>query len=366
MGSTRTYDTVFLSLVSALVLVGLFMLASASIGLSVSRFGHPYYYFLHQVLFGLLPGVIFLLIASHINYKFWRNISLPLLFFSIILMFLVFVPDIGFYHGGARRWLTLGPISFQPAELLKFSFVVYLASWLETRTKEVRSFKFGLVPFAIMSSFIGSLLILQPDIGTLIVILASAVALFFLRGGALKQIAILGLILLIVIGALVAIEPYRLDRFKVFFNPTDDLQGKGYQIHQALIAAGSGGFWGRGFALSRQKFSFLPEPIGDSVFAVIAEEIGFVGSVTILSLFLLFFMRGVHIAKNAPDLFGKLLCSGILFLIMIQALVNISAILGIIPLTGIPLSFVSYGGSALAVMLLQIGIILNISKYKEI
>jgi len=364
LSKTHSTDTFFFSISILLLVFGLFILTSASLGLSVERFGHPYYYIFHQIIFGLLPGGLLLYACSKIPYFTWRRFALPLILGAIFLMFLVFVPGFGFYNAGARRWLSFGPISFQPAEFLKFAYVVYLASWLESRSKSIGSFKFGLLPFAIMSGFIASFLVLQPDIGTLAVLMATALAMFFVSGGNVKQIFILFLISLIILAALIVLEPYRMDRLKVFLNPAGDPQGAGYQINQALIAVGSGGFFGRGFGLSRQKFSYLPEPIGDSIFAIFAEELGFLGSFFLIVFLFLFFLRGIWIALKSPDSFGKFLGSGILFLIIFQALINIGAIIGMLPLTGIPLSFVSYGGSALALTLAEIGILFNISKYR--
>ena len=362
MSKTSSYDSVFFTLSILLLIFGLFILASASLGISVSQFGYPYYYFLHQIIFGILPGLILLYVTYRVPYVLWRTYALPILLLALFLMFLDLVPGIGIYYGGARRWIALGSVTFQPAEFLKFAYVAYLSAWLESKAKAIGSFKFGFLPFLIMSAFIASFLVLQPDIGTLGVLLISVLALFFLSGGNFKQMALLSVIGLVIISILIAIAPYRLDRLKVFLNSSHDPQGKGYQINQALIAVGSGGFWGRGFGLSRQKFSYLPEPIGDSIFAVAAEEIGFVGGILLLVLFLLFFLRGIWVTRQAPDLFGKLLGAGILFLIMFQALINISAIVGLLPLTGIPLPFVSYGGTASAITLAEVGIILNISK----
>lgn len=364
LNKARSVDTFFFSISILLLVFGLFILTSASLGLSAERFGHPYYYIFHQIIFGLAPGVLLMYVCSKIPYLTWRRFALPFILAAIFLMFLVFVPGIGFYTGGARRWLNLGPISFQPAEFLKFAYVVYLASWLESRSKSIGSFKFGLLPFAIMSGFIASFLILQPDIGTLGVLMATVLALFFVSGGSVKQIFILFLIALIMLAVLIFLEPYRIDRLNVFLNPAGDPQGTGYQINQALIAVGSGGFFGRGFGLSRQKFSYLPESIGDSIFAIFAEEVGFLGGILLIIFLLLFFLRGIWIALKSPDPFGKFLGSGILFLIIFQVLINIGAITGMLPLTGIPLSFVSYGGSALALTLAEIGILLNISKYR--
>ncbi|MBI2021160.1 putative lipid II flippase FtsW [Candidatus Giovannonibacteria bacterium] len=358
------YDNTFFLLSLALLVAGLFILYSASIGISISKFGHPYYFLSHQILYGVIPGIILFYFSLKIPYHFWQKFSLPIMFFSIVLMFLVFIPNVGFYHGGARRWISLGPIFFQPAEILKFAYIVYLASWFDSKSKHLNSFKLGFLPFGIMSAFIASFLVLQPDIGTLGTLIVSAIALFFLSGGRISHIGLLTLIGMIILGILVFFEPYRLNRISVFFDPSYDLQGIGYQMNQAMIAIGSGGIFGRGLGLSQQKFSFLPEPVGDSVFAIFAEEMGFLGSIFILVLFLAFFWRGLEIAKQAPDLFAKLLASGFLFLIIFQAFINIAAISGLLPLTGIPLSFVSYGGSALAIMIMEIGIILNISRRK--
>ena len=359
---SKNYDVIFSGISFLLLIFGLFILASASLGISISRFGNPYYYLFHQLIFGVLPGAILFYFTFKIPYVTWRRFALPLLLAAVFLMFLVFVPGVGFYHGGARRWISLGPIFFQPSEVLKFAYIVYLAAWLESKSKALDSFKFGLLPFVIMSSFIASFLIFQPDIGTLAALSAAVLALFFLSGGNLKQIALLSLAGLVIIGILVVAEPYRLDRLTVFLNPEHDPQGIGYQINQALIAVGSGGFWGRGFGLSRQKFSYLPEPVGDSIFAVAAEELGFLGVMFLIVLFILLFLRGIWISRRAPDAFGKFLAAGLLFLITFQALINISAIIGLMPLTGIPLPFVSYGRSALALNLAELGIILNISK----
>ena len=357
-------DRVFLGLSVVITLCGLFILTSASLGISTYQFGAPYYYFFHQILFGFLPGVIALYITSCLHYFFWRNYALPILLFAIALTSLVFMPSVGYFYGGAHRWLDLGFISFQPSEFLKLAYIIYLAAWLESKSNQISSFKFGFLPFVIMSAFIASFLIMQPDIGTLGVLMASILALFFVSGGSVRQILWLGGALTCILGLLVIIEPYRIERVKVFFNSSHDLEGSGYQINQALIAAGSGGFWGRGFGLSRQKFSYLPEPIGDSIFAIVAEELGFVGGIALLFLFLFLFLRGMRISRHAPDDFGKLLACGIMFLIIFQVLINVSAIIGLLPLTGIPLSFVSYGGSALFMNLAAIGIVLNISRYR--
>lgn len=358
------YDTIFLLSLTVLIIFGLFTLASVSLGLSSLKFGQSYYYISHQVLLGLIPGIIFLLFSLKFHYRKWRNLSLPLMIFAIVLMILVFVPFLGFYHGGARRWLSFLGFSFQPSEFLKFAFIVYLASWLETRSKDISSFKFGFLPFFIMSGFMTSFLIFQPDIGTLLVLLLTVFSLFFISGGKFKQITLMAFLVISLLSVFIFLEPYRLSRIMVFLNPSYDISGAGYQLNQALVAIGSGGIFGKGFGLSFYKFGLLPEILGDSIFAVLAEELGFLGSISILALFLFIFLRGIFIVNRAPDTFGYLLGAGIVLTITYQTLINIAAISGLIPLTGIPLSFISYGGSALAIMMGEMGVLLNISKYK--
>jgi cell division protein FtsW len=366
MAHKQSFDKIFLIITAVLLCAGLFILWSASMGISVRQFGNSYYYFLHQILFGILPGLVCLYVAFKIPYERWKKYSLPLLVISVILTSMVFLPGIGMSYGGAKRWLNLRILSFQPSELLKFAFIVYLAAWLEARHKNLSSFFSGLLPFIIMSGFIASFLILQPDIGTLGVLMIAAVLLFAVSGGTLRQFVLIGIMGLVILGVLIKIEPYRMDRFKTFYDPSGvDAQGIGYQSKQALIAIGSGGLWGRGYALSRQKFSYLPEPVGDSVFAIAAEELGFVGSISIIFLYILFFLRGMFIVRSTGDIFGKLLGTGIMLLIIFQAFINMAAISGLGPLTGIPLSLISYGGTALAIMLFEIGIILNISKSRQ-
>lgn len=346
-----------------LVAVGLFIVASASSGLSMKRFGTPYYFFIHQLVAGAGVGVVLLFIAQHIPYKYWRSLAPVLLIASVFLMALLFVPKLGISHGGAVRWLDAGFFSFQPSEMLKFSFLLYLTSWLAAKKKEIGTMSFGLMPFLLMMGFGGAFLILEPDVGTLGVLSLTSAFLFFLGGGRLAHLGITMLLGALLLGALIYTEPYRWSRFAVFLNPSLDRQGIGYQLNQSLVAIGSGGIGGKGFGFSFQKLHLLPEPAGDSIFAIVAEESGFVGSLVLLCLFLLFFWRGIMIAQRSRDTFAKLLASGLTLLVFIQVVVNIGALLGLLPLTGIPLPFVSYGGTSLAVHLAQVGILLNISKH---
>ncbi len=363
MKGAGSYDKIFLWIVGALILVGIFILASASLGL-LDRQGAGFSsVILKQIGLGLGLGLFFLIITSRIYYRKWKKFAIPIFLFSLFLTSLVFVPYFGFEHGGAKRWIMLGPVSFQPSEFLKFGFILYLASWISSHKKEIKSYKLGFIPFLIITGVAGILLILEPDLGTLGVIALTSLAMFFMGGGRFSQVAISVLLGAILLAGLVFIKPHAMSRVMVFLNPTADMQGTGYQLNQSMITIGSGKIFGKGFGMSVQKFNYLPEPIGDSVFAVFAEEFGFTGSLFLLSLFLAFLYRGFLIASRAPDFFAGLLAAGIVILIVVQSFINIGSMIGIMPLTGLPLIFVSQGGSALAITLAEIGILLNISKY---
>jgi cell division protein FtsW len=358
-------DKIFFGTIIVLVLAGMFILTSASMGLlakSGSSFSGTLF---NQFAFGVVGGFIILFVASRINYKKWRRFALPFFIFTFLLTLLVFAPKIGFEYGGAKRWLDLKFITFQPSELLKFGFIVYLSSWIASRKNQIKSFKFGFLPFVIIIGLVGAVLVKEPDIGTLGIVAVTGLFLFLLGGGRFTQIALLIILGIGLLAGLIWLEPYRMDRLLTFLNPNNDPTGISYQLRQSLIAIGSGGVFGRGFGMSIQKFNYLPEPIGDSVFAVFGEEFGFVGSVALVFLFLFFLFQGFRIAMNAPDDFGRLLASGIAILIVVEAFVNIAAMVGVVPLTGIPLVFVSKGGSALLVTLAEIGVLLNISRYSR-
>jgi len=341
---------------------GLLILASASMVLATKNGGTPIFYVWRQLAIGGGVGLVGFIFCLIFPYRYWKRLALPLMLLSFILLALLFIPKLSYTAGGARRWLTWGSFSFQPSEFLKLAFIVYLASWLDARRKEIGSVAYGMIPFALMLAIVGMFLVMQPDIGTLGVVIGTAVMLYFLGGGPAAQIGTLIALGGVVLFFLIQIAPYRLNRVLVFWNPGTDPQGIGYQITQALIAIGSGGFWGEGFGRGIQKFNFLPEPMGDSIFAVFLEEMGFFGALFLIGIFIFFLWRVFFVAKRAPDTFGKLLASGIGIGIVIQAFINMAAISGLMPLTGIPLPFISYGGTSLAMALASVGIILNISK----
>lgn len=359
-------DKIFLGIVAALLLFGLLAFISASFSVLAESSAKFYRGLISQILLGLIGGGIVMYITQRFDYKVWKKIALPIFIVGIIVTLLVFVPGIGFAHGGAKRWLSLGPFSFQPAELLKITYVIYLAAWLSWVKEKIEDIRWGLIPFGLMTLLASGVLLLQPDTGTTIVLIASGLSMYFVAGAKWRDLGIIFLVGLLGVVLLVATRPYLVDRLKTFADPTHDPLGSSYQIQQSLIAIGSGQMTGRGFGQSVQKFSYLPEPTGDAIFAVISEELGFIGGCIVLLLFLAFLMRGIRIARHATNHFGKLLALGLVVLITFQSFLNIASIIGVFPLTGLPLIFMSQGGTALLLSLFAVGIILNISKESSV
>ena len=356
-------DKSLLAMTLALFAGGMLILGSASMVLAYKNLGSVTGYALRQLLIGGGAGLVAMVITSRIHYRTWRKLTLPFLLISFGCLALLFIPRLGLSFGGATRWLKFGPVSFQPSEILKISFIIYLASWLDARRREVASISYGMIPFFLMVSVVGVFLVMQRDMGTFFVIGATAMLLYLFGGGKLSQVIILILLGIAALFLLIQLEPYRAARLTVFLHPASEPLGAGYQINQASLGIGSGGFWGLGFGRSVQKYQYLPEPMGDSIFAVFAEEMGFVGAVALLAFFFFFYVKGLWVARRAPDVFGKLLAAGIATGIMSQAFINMAAISGLMPLTGIPLPFISYGGTSLAITLASVGILLNISRY---
>lgn len=359
---SRTPDYVIVLSTFFLVIFGLIMLTSASSDLGQEKFGDSYFYLKHQLAYGLSLGLIGFFAASNLYYRHYQKFAVLLLIVSIVSLILVFTP-LGLTSGGATRWLQLGPASFQPSELLKITFIVYLASWLSNKAHRRQNLWGGFIPFLILCGLISGLLILQPSTSTAVILMATALIVYFVSGARISYIAatvVLGLIALLVISYL---TPYRWARIMSFVNPDANTQTSSYQINQALIAIGSGGTFGVGFGESTTKLRYLPQPIDDSIFAVIAEEFGFLGSLLLIFLFISIVIRSFILSKKAPDEFGKLLLVGFGSLIAIQAFIHIGAISGLLPLTGVPLPYISYGGTALAIFMTISGIIVNISKY---
>ena len=363
----KKMDRVLLFIILTLTVFGLIMVASAGVFYATTRFGDPNYFIKHQFLYGFLLGMPVLYLFSKIDYHFWKKVSVPMFLLSLIGLILVFIPGIGSNAYGASRWINLGPISFQPSEMVKLSLILYLGAWLESRGGEkIKDIYEGMLPFLFILAIAGFLIIKQPDTGTLGVIILIAMSMFFVSGANIAHIFTMFAVGGLGLAILIAVAPYRMNRFLVFLNPEHDPQGVGYQINQALLAIGSGGIFGLGLGHSRQKFNFLPEPIGDSIFAIIGEELGLLGAGIVVVLFTLFALRAIKIAKSAPDDFGKIVAVGIVAWVVFQAFVNIAAITALMPLTGIPLPFISYGGTSFIFLMAAMGILLNISKQSKI
>ncbi len=363
---TKKVDKPFLIATVILIVFGFFIFSSASLGL-LAKGGERYSNVaLSQTFFGLFLGTVCLIIVSRIPYQFWKKKSFYIFCLSLILTILVFVPGLGFEHGGARRWLTLGSFSFQPSELLKIAFIMYLSAWLSKIKEKVETFKYGVIPLLAILGIIALVLLSQPDTDVLVIITITAFSIFLVAGGRWKHLLPMCVVFILGILLLATLRPYVKQRITTFLNPSENGYTSGYQIQQSLIAIGSGKIVGKGFGQSIQKFNFLPEPMGDSIFAVAGEEFGFLGTVFIVLLFVFFAIRGLKIAARTDDMFGRLMVVGIVMLIVIQAFLNMGAMLAILPLTGNPLPFVSQGGTSLLFTLIGVGIILNISKSQKL
>ncbi len=356
-------DYILIATVFVLIFLGMIILSSASVVLSQGVADESYYFLKHQLIYGFGIGLIGFLIAQRIPYNFWQKIAFPLIIASLILLSLVFIPKLGFEHSGAKRWLNFGFFSIQPFEFVKITFILYLSAILARKGKSEEVIKKSLMPISVIVGILFLILYFQPNMSAMGIVVLLTGLIYFLAG--MKMTYILSLVGLAIFAFWVLIKsaPYRLSRLTIFLHPELDPQGQGYQINQALLAIGSGGLFGLGLGHSVQKWKYLPEPIGDSIFAVAAEELGLVGAAIIVFLFVFLAWRGIQIARRSPDKFGFLLASGITGWFFFQAFINMAAISGIMPLTGMPLPFISYGGSAMVASLIGVGILTNISKY---
>ena len=363
---SKNFDRVLFIVTLCLVGFGFLVFTSASLGLLAKTDGASFAYVaLKQAGLGIGLGLLGLIGAAATRYRHWRRFALPIFILALALTALVFVPGVGFSHNGATRWLSLGPWSWQPAEFLKLATVIYLAAWLSGVRGRVQSIRDGLLPFCLIVGAAAALLLAQPDTGTFLVLCAAALAMLLASGVRVRHLALLAVLLILGIGVLAYSREYVADRLTTYLHPSADPRGASYQLRQSLIAIGSGGFTGRGFGQSIQKFGYLPEPTGDSIFAIAAEEFGFLGGTALVALFLLLGLRGLSIAARAPDTFGGLLGVGIVILIVSQSFINIAAMTGVLPLTGVPMLFVSHGGTAMFFALVEVGILLNISRYRR-
>lgn len=373
---TKRLDYFLLVIVAILLFLGVSFLAALSVPYSLKSFGTTNYFLFHQLLYGLLPGVILGLLLYFLPLNFIRKVAPAAFLINFIFLLLVFLPQIGSRFLGASRWVNVLGVISQPSEFFKFTSILYLSSWLKNRTdkqgrgagilknkKSHHGFKEIFLPFIFFLLVVSVILILQPDISTLGIIGLTALVIYFAAGTPFWNTLLTAVGALAGLFLLVKFKPYRLSRLVVFLNPEIDPMGIGFQIKQALIAVGSGGLFGRGLGMSSQKFLFLPHSMSDSTFAVFSEEAGFIGSLALILLFLLFLWLGLVIARRSEDKFSKLAALGITFWIVFQGFVNISSTIGLLPLGGIPLPFISYGGSHLISELLGVGMLLNIARH---
>lgn len=362
----KSVDTILLILVYILVGFGFLIFSSASLGL-LARGGASFSSVAtSQFVFGIVGGSLALFLFSNIHYRNLRRYAFYIFAATLVLSLAVFIPGLGASYGGATRWLSLGGFSLQPSELLKIGFIIYTATWLSGRQQFTTDFVKGVLPFVGLVGLVAVVLLLQPDTDTFLIIASAAMAMFLTAGARWRDILLLCITGILALAIIAMLRPYVMDRITTFLDPYADQTGSGYQIQQSLIAVGSGGLTGRGFGQSIQKFEYLPEPIGDSIFAVYAEEFGFLGGIVLISLYALFTFRGFKIATHAQDMFGMLLVVGFMTLIVVQAFLNIGSMLGVAPLSGLPLPFISHGGTALLATLIMIGIVLNVSRYQKV
>ncbi|GIW55263.1 MAG: putative lipid II flippase FtsW [Nitrospiraceae bacterium] len=357
-------DRTLLVITAVLALLGLVMVFSASAVVAGNRFQDPGYFLKRQVAW-LAFGFALLHVASRVDYAVWRKLALPILGFSAVLLILVLIPSVGVAAKGARRWLRLGPISVQPAEIVKLVSVIYLAAYLAKKEDKIRLFAKGFLPPLIVVGVLSGLVLLQPDLGTVVVMGLATAGMLFLGGARLTHLIGLALCALPVGLALVLGSSYRRQRLLTFLSPWKDASDAGFQVTQSFLAFGSGGPFGVGLGEGKQKLFFLPEAHTDFVLALVGEELGLVGTSAIMLLFAIFLLKGFQIAGRARMPFGRHLGTGITLLVGIQALINAGVATGLLPTKGLTLPFVSYGGSSLVVNLVGVGLLLSISRDRQ-
>ncbi len=360
MVGRKQVDYIILVITILLVIFGLIALSSASSDLGKLQFNNPYYYLEHQVLFGLSLGLIGMAVALYAPYRILKKAPPLLLLINVIMILALFTP-LGVNSGGAERWLRLGGLEFQPTEFIKITLVLYLASWLSSGKKDRKGLEEGVIPFVSVVGFISLVLLLQHSTSATIFLWVGAAAVYFVGGVKAKYLVYMGIAAAAVLALAVLITPYRMERVLTFLHPNHNTAGSAYQINQSLITIGSGGFFGVGYGQSQIK-KYLPARINDAIFAVIAEEFGFIGAIILITAYLFYVLRCFILAKEAHDSFGKLTLVGFASVIGAQVFVHIGATSGLIPLTGVPLPFISYGGSSLAAFMTMSGILLNISR----
>ena len=345
------------------MLFGLLMIYSSSSIWSEYKFGNSWHYCIYQGIF-IIISIILILILSKIDYHLYYKLSTKLLIVSIILLILVLIPGIGIIRNGSRSWFGIGGLGIQPSEFSKLALIIFVSKYLEKSNKFIKDYKKGLFPILFILFFVFGLIMLEPDFGTGMIIVVSIISLLFIAGVDLKFFLILGSIGIIGIVGLIIVAPYRMDRITSFLNPWSDPLGTGFQIIQSLYAIGPGGLLGMGLFNSRQKHFYLPEPQTDFIFSIISEELGVLGVIIVIILFSVLLYSAIKISLKCEDKFGKYLSFGLIFQIIIQTILNLSVVIGLIPVTGVTLPFLSYGGSSLLISSISVGILLSIENYR--
>jgi len=358
--STPDFLIVFATL--AILSIGILMVYSASAIISYHKFQDYFYFTKRQLLFAGL-GIVAMFFVMNIDYWVWRKWAKVGLIICFVLLVIVLIPGVGILRNGSRSWLGVGAFSIQPSEFIKICMIIFLAKFLSEHQKKIVLFTKGLLPPLGIVFLAFGLIMLQPDLGTGTVMVGASLVMIYIAGARMLHLSGLALLGVLGFAGLVIAAPYRMARITAFLDPWQDPLGAGYQVIQSLYAIGPGGLMGLGLGMSRQKFYYLPEPQTDFIFAILAEELGFIGGATVLLLFALLLWRGMRVAITAPDLYGSLLAAGIVGMIAIQVVINIGVVTGMFPVTGITLPFLSYGGSSLTLMLVAVGILLNISRY---
>ncbi|MGP1907397.1 stage V sporulation protein E [Metabacillus sp. JX24] len=363
MTAKRSAPDFILVIITLLLLtIGLIMVYSASAVWATYKFEDSFFFAKRQLLFAGV-GVVAMFFIMNVDYWTWRTWAKMLVIVCFILLLAVLVPGIGMERNGSRSWIGVGAFSIQPSEFMKLAMIAFLAKFLSENQKKITSFKRGLLPSLAFVFTAFALIMLQPDLGTGTVMVGTCIVMIFVAGARISHFGLLGLLGVAGFAALVLSAPYRIKRITSFLNPWEDPLESGFQIIQSLYAIGPGGLFGLGLGQSRQKFFYLPEPQTDFIFAILAEELGFIGGSLIILLFGLLLWRGVRIALGAPDQYGSYLAIGIITMVAIQVMINIGVVTGLMPVTGITLPFLSYGGSSLTLMLMAVGVLLNISRY---
>ncbi|MCR1898020.1 stage V sporulation protein E [Irregularibacter muris] len=365
MAKKNPADFIIIFSVVLLTSLGIIMVFSASQYSAGIRFNDDFYFLKGQLRWAVL-GFIVMGVASKFPYKKLRKFSKIILLICIILLIVVLIPGLGRNVKGATRWIGIGPFTLQPSEVVKLGMIIFMADSLSKKREEIRTFSKGILPYLALALLVCGLIFVEPDLSTSVVVAGIIFAMMFVAGANLKHIVGLGSLSIPVLGVLIATASYRLKRFTSFLNPWEDIAGDGYQVVQSLLALGSGGLFGQGLGNGKQKLLYIPEAQNDFILAHIGEELGLIGTVTILFLFMLLIWRGIRIALHAPDMFASLFACGIVFMIGFQVLINVAVVTSFMPVTGMPLPFISAGGSSLVFLLGGIGVLLNISRYTKL